>query len=157
MQQVNAVRSSLEEVRRKAADERILRDREAGRRRLRELLEGARDYLLVMDGYFSQDEDDWALVAGLHVPVRVLTGKVARLPAPVPSGVEARIRPKAIRSMHDRRYLWRDGGLGLGGFPSTLGHAPIGLQRLSPDEAAFWKATFDGLWNSGLFRALEHR
>jgi len=155
--QVEAVRSSLGEVRRKAAHERVLHDRETGRRKLRDLLGGARDYLLVMDGYFGQEEDDWPLVAGLRVPVRVLTGKVAQLPAPVPSGVDARIRPKAIKSMHDRRYLWRGGGLGLGGSPSTIGHAPIGIQRLTFDEAAFWEATFEGLWNSGLFHTLARR
>jgi hypothetical protein len=145
------LKASLNEVARSGTEARVLREYEHGRALLRHWLEAAREYLLVMDPYFGQETTDWELLDGLPVPVRVLTGKMSEKPVTIPDGVTVRARRKAVKSMHDRRYVWRGGGLGLGGSISAVGHAPVGVSFLTPPEAEYWQAIFEGLWESGLF------
>ena len=141
-------------VRRSGADARIL-DHATRPARLRALLERARGELLVADPYFGQEETDWELLRDLEVPVRVLTCKIAGAPAPIPAGVQARIRPKGTKVIHDRAYIWSDGGFMLGGSPSV--RPDIGVMPLSPAEAAVRTTTFEALWQSEHFRVLERR
>ncbi len=75
----------------------------------------------------------------------------------MPKGVQARIRPKGTKVLHDRAYAWREGGFMLGGSPSTLGHAPIAVIALSPAEAQLRATMFDALWSSPHFRELPRR
>ncbi|HEY8815145.1 MAG TPA: hypothetical protein VIP57_08585 [Candidatus Dormibacteraeota bacterium] len=120
-----------------------------------DLLERARGELLVMDRYFGQDIADWRLLDGVTVPVRVLTGKLARtatgdvVKATLGAQVEARFRPKA--PIHDRIYIWGGGGLSISGSPTSFGQAPLRLARLSAGEVNLWRAEFDTLWQSPFF------
>ena len=151
------VHETLAALRRSGAESRILRDRTMGWRRLRQLVEAARAELLVADPYFGQRDDDWGLLDGLGVPVRVLTCKVTGEPAPVPKSVNARIRPKGTKVLHDRAYVWHEGRFMLGGSPSTLGDAPIAVMALSPAEAQLRATMFEALWHSPHFRELRRR
>jgi hypothetical protein len=146
---------SLEALRRAGAENRVLRERTAGLARLRALLENARGELLVSDPFFGQLEEDWELVKNLAVPVRVLTRKVESEPAPVPTNVAARIRPKASKLLHERVYVWDGGGFLLGGSPSTIGGPPVTIQPLSAIDADVQHAIFEGLWVSPHFRDVE--
>lgn len=150
-------RDALTALRKVGAENRVLRDRAAGLQRIRELLEGARGELLVSDPFFGQDDTDWQLVETLAVPVRVLTRKLAAEPAPVPVGVLARIRPRASLMMHERAYVWSDGGFILGGSPSTVGGPPVSIMPMSPSDAEVQRAIFEGLWSSPLFRDVSRR
>jgi hypothetical protein len=84
------VSRELTRARLSGAENRVL-DHARRRPRMRALLETARGELLVADPFFGQVEADWTLVAGLAVQVRILTSKVAQVPAPIPAGVQARI------------------------------------------------------------------
>jgi hypothetical protein len=149
------VHAELREVIENGAQARILADRSIAIERLTDLLERARDELLVMDRYFGQDIADWRLLDGVAVPVRVLTGKLARaatgevVKASLGAQVEARFRPKA--PIHDRIYIWDGGGLSIGGSPTSFGQAPLRLARLNAGEADLWRAEFETLWQSPFF------
>jgi hypothetical protein len=134
----------LDRLQRTAAEGRILRQADAGRSRLLTQLRCARVELMVFDPYFGQFESDWELLAEVKVPTRVITTKIAGNDAPLPPHVEARLAPK--KSLHDRLYLWRGGGMAIGGSLSTLGHAPVYLARLRPADAAAWAEHFEQRW-----------
>ena len=117
------------------------------------MLERARGELLVADPYFGHEDEDWGLLDGLEVPVRVLTCRVASNPAPIPAGIQARIRPNGTSVLHDRSYVWLEGGFMLGGSPST--HAPVGVAGLSSADADLRSRMFESLWTSPLFQDLS--
>jgi hypothetical protein len=149
------VRTELKEVIESAAQARILADRSIAIERLKDLLKRARGELLVMDRYFGQDVTDWRLLDGVTVPVRVLTGKLARtregevVKATLGAQVEARFRPKA--PIHDRIYTWEGGGISIGGSPTSFGQAPLRIARLSASESDLWRPEFETLWQSPFF------
>jgi hypothetical protein len=151
------LQGSLEALRRAGAENRVLRDRASGLARLRALLEVARGELLVSDPYFGQLAEDWDLVKGLEVPTRVLTRRIGSEPAPIPNGVDARVRPRASDVMHDRVYVWEGGGFLLGGSPSTIGGPPVTIQPLSAMDAEVQRTIFEGVWSSPHFRDVERR
>ena len=147
--------AELQALLQSSAQARVIADRQTAIQRLREMLAGARGELLVQDRYFGQDVDDWRLLDDVPVPVRVLTGKVARdkhdnvRKAAIPAHVEARYRPKA--PIHERLYLWDGGGLSVGGSPTTFGNAPVRIARLRQADADAWRTEFEALWASELF------
>lgn len=135
------------------AEARQLVDRVAAEERLKLEISSARGELLVHDPFFGQDRDDWRLLDDVSVPVRVLTAKIAKDSTPTIAGhVQARYRPKA--PMHDRFWIWRDGGFSLGGSPTTFGHSPVWIRRLSPADSDVMRSVFEGLWSSEHFRAI---
>jgi hypothetical protein len=149
------ISAELREVIENGAQARILAYRSIAIERLTDLIERARGELLVMDRYFGQDTADWHLLDGVNVPVRVLTGKLAKdvdgevVKATLGAQVNARFRPKA--PIHDRIYIWEGGGLSIGGSPTSFGQAPLRLARLSAGEADIWRAEFETLWQSPNF------
>jgi hypothetical protein len=149
------VAAALRTVIESGAQARFLADRTVAVERLTGLLARARGELLVMDRYFGQDTADWRLLDPVGIPVRVLTGKLAKdgegnLIEANP-GADVTVRYRAKAPIHDRIYLWDGGGLSVGGSPTTFGLAPIRLSRLSQAEAVFWRAEFEALWSSKLF------
>lgn len=146
LQTAAGIIKGLDQLQRTAAEGRILRQADEGRRRLlSQLQRRARVELMVFDPYFGQCESDWELLAEVKVPTRVITTKIAGDDAPLPPHVEARLAPK--KSLHDRLYLWRGGGMAIGGSLSTLGHAPLYLARLRPADAAAWGEHFEQRWH----------
>jgi hypothetical protein len=149
------VARELQELIESAAQAGFLADRGVAVERLTALLERARGELLVMDPYFGQDIADWRLLDRVEIPVRVLTGKLAREPGGetmkvnLGPNVRARFRRKA--PIHDRIYLWERRGLSLGGSPTSFGSAPLRLDRLSTGEADLWRTVFEALWQSPEF------
>jgi hypothetical protein len=152
------VSEALREVIENGARARILANRATTIERLTESIARARGELLVMDLYFGQDVGDWRLLDGLSVPVRVLTGKLAKEPsgevvtARLGTDVQARYRPKA--PIHDRFYIWGGGGVSIGGSPTTFGQAPVRLARLGSAEVEILRATFESLWKSPHFSSV---
>jgi len=133
------------------AEARQLVDRVAAEERLKLLISSAREELLVHDPFFGQDPDDWRLLDDVPVPIRVVTAKIAKDTTPtIADHVQARYRPKA--PMHDRFWIWRDGGFSLGGSPTTFGHSPVWIRRVSAADSDVMRAVFDGLWSSEQFR-----
>ena len=155
------IESELEATIESRAQTRILADRKATIEHLTEHLKRARGELLVMDRYFGQDKNDWRLLDGVQVGVRVLTGKLAKdadgeiCKARLGIGVEARYRPKA--PIHDRIYVWEGGGVSIGGSPTSFGQAPLRLSRLASAEAELWRAEFEALWQSPHFAPVPRR
>jgi hypothetical protein len=143
------VARDIEAVIRNGAQARIIADRGEALARLTAFLAGARGELLVLDRYFGQDINDWRLLDGVPVPVKVLTGKVAGTAPTIAAHVEARFRPKA--PLHERVYLWDGGGLSVGGSPTTFGQAPIRIARLRRAEVAEWRTVFEAEWQSPLY------
>ncbi len=79
----------------------------------------------------------------MPVPVRVLTAKIAKDGIPViAKHVQARYRPRE-RGFHERVYLWDEGGLSIGGSPTTFGQGHVRMTRIRPSEAAIWRAGFE--------------
>jgi hypothetical protein len=146
------VARDIEAVIRNGAQARIIADRGEALARLTALLAGARGELLVLDCYFGQDIEDWRLLDGVPVPVKVLTGKVADAAPRIADHVEARFRPKAL--LHERVYLWDGGGLSVGGSPTTFGQAPIRITRLRQAEVTEWRTVFEVEWRSPLYHAI---
>ena len=133
------------------AESRQLVEREAAEDRLKVEIRSARDELLVHDPFFGQDPEDWRLLDDVPVPVRVVTAKIAKDTTPTIAGhVQARYRPKA--PMHDRFWIWRGGGFSLGGSPTTFGHSPIWIRRVSAADSDVRRSVFEGLWSSEHFR-----
>ena len=148
-------------------ERRILDDPATAQAALQEELRRARDDLLILDPYFGHKLADWAVLAHVNVPVRVLNmaaqpARPASRKKPAQPLVLIRIPPPTdvqhlpglqIRSWpdqapwHDRVYLWTGGGLTLGGSPSGLGGRLMRLDRISPVEADAWRARFDAWWN----------
>lgn len=146
--------AELAEVAADGARRRLLFGDE-GRAELRALLADARGELLIVDPFFGQLDEDWDLLADLHVNVRVCTSKVGSNPSPIPAGVAARIRSnKQSAGLHDRIYVWDGGGLAVGGSPSTLRRASIWVGRLTAAEAAVHRERFDMFWSSPHFADL---
>lgn len=131
------------------AEGRLLVDRAAAEERLRLAVSRAREELLVHDRYFGQDPDDWRLLDDVPVPVRVVTAKIAADIPDIGDHVRARYRSKA--PMHERFWIWRGGGLSLGGSPTTFGHSPVRIGRLSAADSDLLRSVFEGLWESDLF------
>ena len=133
------------------AEGRQLVERAAAEERLRLEIDSAREELLVHDPFFGQDPEDWRLLDDVPVPVRVVTAKIAKDTRPtIGSHVQARYRPKA--PMHERFWIWRGGGLSLGGSPTTLGHSPVWIRRVSAADSDVMRSVFEGLWSSEHFR-----
>jgi hypothetical protein len=133
------------------AEARQLVDRVAAEERLRLEIGGAREELLVHDPYFGQDPEDWRLLDDVPVPVRVVTANIGKdTPPTIASHVQARYRPKA--PMHDRFWIWRGGGLSLGGSPTTFGRSPLWIRRVSTADSDVMRSVFEGLWLSEHFR-----
>lgn len=165
--QMDVEASSLQ-VLREAARRRVIDTREGALARLSGELGNAREELLVYDPWFGVHPEEWQLLAGLHVPVRVVTSGIARVPhaaedgsrAPIavalPEGVQARFRRRGA-GMHDRVWIWRDGGIALGGSPSTFGHAPLHVRNLGPQESAEWRERFEDKWNDPNFKPVPLR
>jgi hypothetical protein len=145
METAAGVAESFARLQRGAAERRILRSTDDGRSRLMSQLRRARGELMVFDPYFGQLDSDWDLLAEINLPTRVITTKTNGEDAPLPPHVRARLAPR--KSLHDRLYLWRSGGLVLGGSLSTLGHAPVYLARLRPADASAWAEHFEKVWN----------
>jgi len=144
------IAEDIEQVIQSGVQARMIADRQTALARLRDQLGRARGELLVLDRYFGQDVDDWRLLDDVSVPVRVLTGKIARDRTPrIASHVEARLRRKA--PLHERVYVWEGGGLSVGGSPTTFGQGPVRITRLPRAELEAWRAEFEALWNSGLY------
>lgn len=138
------------------AEARQLVDRVAAEERLKLEISSARGQLLVHDPFFGQDPDDWRLLDDVAVPVRVLTAKIAKDSTPTIAGhVQARYRPKA--PMHDRFWIWRDGGFSLGGSPTTFGQSPVWIRRVSAADSDVMRSVFEGLWLSAHFRDIPRR
>lgn len=149
-------------------DRRILDDPATALAALQEELRGARGELLILDPYFGRKPADWAVLANVRVPVRVLTmdmvpatpttaKKSARpaalIPLPPQSDVQhlSQLRVKSWPEMapwHDRVYLWADGGLTVGGSPNGLGKRLMRLDGISPAESGGWRAKFEAWWAS---------
>jgi hypothetical protein len=149
------VARELQELIENAAQAGFLADRSVAVERLTTLLERARGELLVMDPYFGQDIADWRLLDRVEIPVRVLTGKLAREPGGettrVTLGLDVHARFRRKAPIHDRIYLWERGGLSLGGSPTSFGNAPLRLDRLSTGEVDLWRTVFEALWHSPEF------
>jgi hypothetical protein len=132
--------------------ERIVTDPSTAIAVVRRQLEGARGELLVLDPYFGADPADWQVLAGISLPVRVLSGSKAQAPPTPMANVDAR-KLNRLRArtpgFHDRLYLWDGGGLSVGTSPSGLGKRDARLDRLGTVEAAGWRALFDAYWASG--------
>ncbi len=144
-----AAQRQLEE----AAQRRTADTRAGAIARIRSAIERARSDLLIQDPYFGQRREEWELVAGLAVPVRVLTRKIQRWgrnqphrPVLMPNGVEARCRPSNSNDIHERVWIWEGGGLIVGSSPSHFGKAPVHINELTAAEAAVWRAKIETLW-----------
>ena len=158
LQRRDQFQAELETLLRNSAQARMLADRQSALQQLKTMLASARGELLIQDRYFGQDLDDWRLLDDIEIPVRVLTGKLARdehgntAPAQIESHVTARYRPKA--PIHERVYLWDRGGATVGGSPTTFGNAPVRIARLRAAEVVQWRAEFEALWSSPDFAAV---
>lgn len=138
------------------AEARRLVDRAAAEERLKLVISSAQEELLVHDPFFGQDPDDWRLLDDVPVPVRVVTAKIAKDTVPtIADHVQARYRPKA--PMHDRLWIWRDGGLSLGGSPTTFGQSPVWIRRVSAADSDVMRSVFEGLWSSEHFQDVPRR
>ncbi len=136
---------------------RVIADRQTAFDRLAAHLRRARGELLIRDPYFGQDVEEWRLLDDVPVPVRVLTAKIAKDGIPViAKHVQARYRPRE-RGFHERVYLWDEGGLSIGGSPTTFGQGHVRMTRIRPSEAAIWRAGFEAFWDSPLFSEVPRR
>jgi hypothetical protein len=155
------IEAALERIRRQAATRRILRRKEETVEQLLRQLRRARGELLIMDRFFGQAETDWAMLAELPIPIRVLTGKLLRddeeaiVPVPVAESVSVKHRTKA--PFHDRVYLWDAGGVTIGGSPTTFGQATLRLAPLSPHESEILRGEFEEHWASEHFKEVPRR
>ena len=147
LQRREQLQVGLEAMLQNAAQTRMVVGRRATIEQLKAMLAGVRGELLIQDPYFGSDPDDWRMLDDVAIPVRVLTRKSGKEPAPIGDNVQARCRRKA--RMHDRIYLWERGGLSVGGSPSTFGKAPLRLARLRTAEVSRWRAEFERLWALG--------
>jgi hypothetical protein len=138
-----------------AAEGRLLVDRKAAEERLESALLYAKEELLVHDPYFGQDPADWRHLDDVPVPVRVVTTKLSKELPEIADHVQARYRRNA--KMHDRFYIWRDGGIVLGGSPTTFGHAPIWMDRISASGSELIRTKFESLWTSELFHDVPRK
>jgi hypothetical protein len=134
---------------------RILVDRTAALKRLEQEASTAREELFVHDPFFGQDPADWCLLDGAKVPVRVLTAKIAKDLPEIAGHVQARYRPKA--PTHERFWIWRGGGVSLGGSPTTFGNSPVRIGRLTAADSDILRATFESLWTSEHFREVPRK
>lgn len=156
LQRRDQLQAELEALLESSAQARMLADRQTAIQQLKAMLTTARGELLVQDRWFGQDLADWRLLDDVAIPVRVLTGKLAKdeqgdvEPAQIGKHVEARYRPKA--PIHERLYLWEGGGLTVGGSPTTFGHAPVRIARMRNADVEQWRAEFESLWASPHFQ-----
>jgi len=149
--------ATIEGVIQNGAQARVIADRQTALERLAAHLERARGELLVRDQYFGQHAAEWRLLDKVPVPVRVLTGKIAKDEIPwIAPHVQARYRSSGKR-IHERVYLWEGGGLSVGGSPSTFGNGPVRMTRIRPSEAEIWRTEFEALWDSELFREVRRK
>jgi hypothetical protein len=144
------VEEQMSELANQGAEGRLLVDRAAAEERLRLAISNAREELLVHDRYFGQDPDDWRLLDNSPVPVRVVTAKISEEIPLIGKHVRARYRPKA--PMHERFWIWRDGGISLGGSPTTFGQSPVRIGRLTAADSDLLRSVFESLWGSELFQ-----
>ncbi len=144
------VDEQMAELAHQGAEGRLLVDADVAEERLRLAISNAREELLVHDRYFGQDPNDWRLLDDVPVPVRVVTAKIAADIPRIADHVRARYRQKA--PMHDRFWIWRGGGVSLGGSPTTFGQSPIRIGSLSSADADLLRSVFEGLWESELFQ-----
>ncbi|MFC9228295.1 hypothetical protein ACFTZI_04895 [Streptomyces decoyicus] len=150
-------------------EHRIFDDQAKPTAALQQILTEARGHLHILDPYFGHKPDDWDALDQVTVPVQVLAQheKPRRCsPRPVPAPCATVIHRHAaigleLRSWdtarfgrsapwHDRVYLWDGGGLTSGTSPSGLGKRLARIDRLSPAEAAAWKARFRTWWSDPL-------
>lgn len=143
------------ELANQGAEGRLLVDRVAAEQRLRLAISSAREELLVHDPYFGQDADDWRLLDDVPVPVRVVTAKIAAEIPRIGDHVQARYRPKA--PMHERFWIWRDGGVSVGGSPTTFGQSPVRIGRLTSADSDLLSSVFESLWQSELFQEVPRQ
>jgi hypothetical protein len=117
---------------------------------LREELATVTKPLSIHDPFFGAHTGDWAALAKVKVPVRILTGKRAKAVPPNLVDVELRRWRGAALSppFHDRFYLWEGGGLSVGTSPSGLGKRDARIDRIGATEAAGWLARFEAYWQN---------
>lgn len=151
LERADKVATEVEKIIQGGVQARVIADRQAALERLGSYLKRAKGELLVRDRYFGQHVDEWRLLDDVDVPTRVLTAKIADEVPVIAPHVQARYRPKDRRS-HERVYLWEGGGLSLGGSPSTFGQGSVRITRIRPAEIELWRAEFEALWASDLFR-----
>ena len=134
--------------------DRIVRDRATAITAIRNNLEGVAGEIWVMDPYFGGKPGDWAVLNGITVPVKVLSGRGAKRPPAGLSNVHVRRWDGNGKNplFHDRFYLWEGGGLTVGTSPSGFGGRDARIDRLRRVEAEGWRALFQTYWNSGDFR-----
>lgn len=136
----------------------VFGDARATFRWLRRRLARARREVLIMDPYFGGHPADWNLLAGLGVPIRVLSGSKAMAP---PAGVlvtnlQGRRWRKAGNKgpnppFHDRLYLWGSRGLSVGTSPSGFGTRAFRVDELGSVEADAWRQHFETWWSDPRF------
>jgi hypothetical protein len=120
--------------------------------RVSDLLRAATDELLVFDPYFMKD-DDWKVLGGVALPMRVLIGQQGVRPS---AGVALASSSLLIRRwagggpppFHDRAYLWGNGGIQVGTSPSGLGARLTLIDFLSPAMVAGLQVRFEAWWTS---------
>jgi hypothetical protein len=66
----------------KGLERRVVRDRQTAITTIRDHLAAAPTEIWVMDPYFGFDHQDWAVLTGLRVPIKVLTGRNPKKPPP---------------------------------------------------------------------------
>jgi hypothetical protein len=157
-QRARAIEADMRRVLQLGAQARIIADRATALARLVDHLEGAVGELCILDRYFGQHLDEWRLLDTVPVPVRVLTGKVAKdstgAPAIPTLGAHVIVRFRKKAPIHERVYFWNGGGIVLGGSPSTFGESPVRIDRLRLAEIAEWRVLFEVEWRSPLYSSL---
>jgi hypothetical protein len=151
MQALKDVEAQWEQWRGHGLRYRVVTDRRAMRRHVRQRLRRARSEILLIDPYFAtRDNSDWEIVDGLRAQVRVLTGEDASRPTGAAPAVATRKWMTSPPPYHDRLWLI-DGRAGL-----SIGASVNGLQgrrayrvgELDPPEVAAWIAAFETWWGS---------
>jgi hypothetical protein len=152
LDEVTSARQGYRELLEEGLPGRVVQDRQTAERVIRDALEGAKGEILVLDPYFAAGdarfEDHWQLLAGLDVPVRVLTGRKGVPSATPDPSVTGRKWTRGAPPFHDRVYLWEGAGLSVGQSPDGFGGRIFRIDRFGDVEAAEWRRLFAVWWAS---------
>jgi hypothetical protein len=154
LQRFDDMQAEFEAALRAGADSRFIADA-AGVTAVTEALAGATGELLIQDPYFGKDGSSWSLLAGVKVPVRVLTGPDGKAPPAAMSNVQVRrwktSNADRLPTFHDRHFIWSTSGFSLGTSPNGLGNRDTNLSTLQAADIDAIRTRFEANWSSPSF------
>jgi hypothetical protein len=153
LQAFDQVEERYRELLRSGLPRRVVQDRKDAVGYMRQRLANATGELLILDPYFGHDAQDFTILEGVSVPVRILRGPERVSPPASQSNVQIRrfVAQRQPVPFHDRLYIWGQTGLSVGTSPSGFGNRVARIDEVARLESEAWRELFDRWWTSADF------